>query len=154
MQEYELLKFIKSKYQVRFEIIEHDLQNYNTPGDYYFNEGTLVFAASMLPDIREPMAIIIHEVTEVALLMKKHPTMPLKDIIEMVEAFDHEFEARRAAGLEAKDAEPGDHPDAPYYMEHQEATKAERAYIERLGINWEGYDDRVTATRDTYTPKR
>jgi hypothetical protein len=60
-----------------------------------------------------------------------------------IDAFDIAFESEREQGRHADDAEPGDDARAPYYLEHQFASRIERAVALELGVKLDVYDKTV-----------
>jgi hypothetical protein len=60
-----------------------------------------------------------------------------------VVAFDVNFEFERRMNLHPFDAEPGDHPKAPYKDEHTFATMVEMMMAQKLGVKWSDYEKTV-----------
>lgn len=113
---------------------------------------------SDLGDWKKEMLIAHHELTE-ALLCLSNDVDP-----KAVDAFDIAFEeAREGRGFYlgaraqmdrdflfrdkryADDAEPGDCPYAPYYLEHQFATGFERIMATVMDVDWTAYEEACNA---------
>lgn len=117
--------------RIIIEAIDHKDQRYDTSGDWYFDRsnGDLhikVDGADVL-DQDEAFLIALHELVEAKLCHKAGVTEGA------VDAFDFKFEADRAAGKHSEEAEPGDHPDAPYRKEHRCAMLIEHMMAIFLG---------------------
>lgn len=76
--------------------------------------------------------IAIHELLEWYLTQKKGIR------IEEIDRFDILFERGREKD---NTDEPGDDINAPYYDEHQFASRIERIAAEELGVDWTEYDN-------------
>lgn len=132
--------------KIIIETIPHHTQRYPTVGDWYytkeavltekggFTEEVLHIKVSSLSDWRREALIAVHELVEVLICKHRGITQ------EAVDEFDKAFERDREAGrLEDPDAEPGDHPSAPYVREHCLATAVERMLCAELGVMWDQY---------------
>ena len=113
-------------------------QRYNTVGDYFKDEaGNRVFTVSDMNNWKYEFLIALHELIESALCEARN----IND--EAIDAFDIAFETKRlsnpAIGM------PGDDQNAPYYKEHQFATKIEKMMAVELGVDWETYDGTCAA---------
>lgn len=121
------------------EVIPHAQQRYNTPADYTTDPESGVTTIRISEEIGNPfsiMAVAIHEMTEVRLCRLAGVTD------EQIDAWDMSFDDRP----DADDyPEPGNHPDAPYHTQHMVALKAERAYVEAMGMDWKRHDEAVLA---------
>ncbi len=107
-------------------------QRYNTVGDYYFDEqGNRVFAVSDMNNWKYEMLVVVHEMIEAALCEDRGVTD------KMIDDFDFTFETKRLT--DPNIGEPGDQPEAPYFKEHQFATKIEKMLAEELGVDWNSY---------------
>jgi len=107
-------------------------QRYDTVGDYYVDEnGKRVFSISSMEDWRYEFLILIHELVESTLCKDRGVSG------EEIDAFDFAFEKNR--NPEDKTSEPGDDPAAPYFREHQFASKIERMVADELGVDWDEY---------------
>ena len=119
------------------EVIDHETHRYSTVGDWFYDaDGTLHIKVSKLSDWRREALIALHELTEV-LLCKNDGVS-----VEVVDAFDKNFEANRA---DDNEDEPGDEPDAPYVKQHCMATGVERILAAHLGVQWKPYEDELCA---------
>ena len=122
--------------KVIIETIPHKDHRYPTVGDWFYEpDGTLRIKVSELSDWRLEALIAVHELVETLLCEHRGITQ------QQVDDFDKAFEADREAGkLEDPDAEPGDHPAAPYVREHCVATGIERLLAAELNVNWATYE--------------
>lgn len=121
---------------IEAKVIHHDSHRYPTVGDWTVDlHGTRHFRISDMGDADYEFMVLIHEMVEQHLCQKRGVTT------EMVDEFDMQFEIEREQGIHDKDAEPGDSPIAPYYQEHQFATKIEREICSYLGIDWDKYNN-------------
>jgi|GEM_PF-2368109 len=124
------------------EVIPHTSQRYNTVGDYWIDDnGVRQIRLSDLGDPYYEKLVLIHELVEITLNQKAGVTDA------MVDEFDFAFEEDRAPNDES---EPGDDPRAPYYEQHQFASKVEREMAEQLGVDWDAYGERVEEVMATY----
>jgi hypothetical protein len=136
--------------KVIINVIEHDEQPYDTVGDWRF-EGedgkpikqeealskantcgcVLRINVSRMGNWKYEMMVAVHELVETLLCMKDCVD------VETVDAFDKEFEAKRA---ESDEREPGDDAEAPYMKQHCVATGVERILCAAMGEGWTAYD--------------
>src|SRR6266568_1109420 len=109
----------------------HNLQRYNTIGDWYTDKitGTVYIRVSTLGSWRYELLVAIHELVEAFLCMHDEVAE------ESVTKFDKQFVER--------DAEPGDSPNAPYQKQHCIATGVERILAACLGVKWAYYEDDI-----------
>ena len=121
----------------------HLQQRYPTVGDWWFDPeeeysgGALQIKVSIMGNDHYETLVAIHEIIE-AILCKS------RGISESdVTAFDVQYESDRDKGLHEETSEPGNDPAAPYYREHQFATKVERLIADELGVDWDEYDKAV-----------
>jgi len=61
----------------------------------------------------------------------------------MIDDFDMKYEATRME--DDHTSEPGDHPLAPYRLEHFAATTFERLFATELGVEWYEYEEAVNS---------
>lgn len=117
--------------------IKHEQQRYETVGDWQWDEkGNLVITISDMGDWRYNFLVAFHEQVEVMLCRKRGITQ------EEVDQFDMAYESQRK---ENDTSEPGDSRLAPYYNEHQFATKLEREMARELGVDWDDYCEKVNS---------
>ena len=123
---------------VTIDVIPHQLQRYDTCGDYVYNqdERYLQIRVSQTDDWREAMTVAVHELVEALLVVQRGISEP------QISAFDQKF------GGDVD--EPGEHPESPYYDEHLVATVVERAMAHELGLHWPTYEEHIYALSDTY----
>ncbi len=106
------------------QFIEHREQRYNTIGDWWIHDGVLHVRISRLPLLSSMVAVAVHEIVEAILCY-------LAGIEEYrVSAFDAYIERNKII------VEPGDHPRAPYHLQHGFATACERIIVAAAGTNW------------------
>lgn len=121
---------------LHYEIIPHEKHRVPGVGDYWEDppgSGNWQIRVSDVGDWRMALLIAVHEIVELGQTENE-------GIAESaITAFDLEFERRNID----PEAEPGDHPDAPYREAHRFAENIERLYAQRLGVNWQEYDKRV-----------
>jgi hypothetical protein len=118
--------------------IPHEDQRYETCGDYYYDkEGNLIVLISDTGDQRSNFAVAIHEVFEA--LSCQIAQIPEEDITE----FDIAYEEARKP--EDTTSEPGDDPAAPYRLQHQSATLAERIFCDSVDLDWSRHEANVYA---------
>lgn len=121
--------------KITIETIPHGEQRYPTIGDWLFDEaGDLQIRVSSMGNWKYEALVAHHELIEALLCKDRGITW------EMVDAFDKEFNRRRAF---AEGGEPGDAPDCPYRKEHFFATTAERTLAEAFDVDWFKYDAAV-----------
>jgi Tat protein secretion system quality control protein TatD with DNase activity len=144
---------------VEVQVIEHKHQRYDTAGDWQVarqGEGAdqLIVTVSDTGDPRMNVLLAHHEVTEGMLCYYAGVTQRKVDDFDKnfeqarqaaIEQNQTEFTFRGETGLDVGSAEPGDHPEAPYYQEHQLATAFERAMAVTLGVEWLAYERRLGA---------
>ena len=107
---------------------------YETVGDWYDDGEHLTVKVADMGNDDYHLLVLIHELVEAYLCRKAG----VKE--EDVSAFDIEFEKNRKEG---NTDEPGDEPEAPYFLQHQSATRVERQLAAELGVNWNEYDEFV-----------
>lgn len=128
----------KSLVAVSIRFIDHICQRYPTVGDWFWRHTTLHIRVSDMRDDRFNMLVAVHEYIEALLCWKAN--ISESDVTK----FDLDFEDKRSRHeLLGGVKEPGDHPDAPYFKQHQIATNVERFLADQLGIDWEEYDAAV-----------
>ena len=116
--------------------VPHRKQRYETVGDWIPGKPAQI-RVSRMRDQRYVFLVALHEMIEYE-LCKMHG---ISD--EEVVAFDVNFEAERRLNLHPMDAEPGDHPKAPYRNEHEFATMIEMMVAQKLGVSWSDYEKTV-----------
>lgn len=118
--------------KITIKTIPDSHQRYNTVGDYYTDErGNRIFAVSDMNNWKFEFLVAIHELVESALCQDRGVTDAA------IDAFDLSFEEKRLKG--EVDGEPGNDPSAPYYKEHQFASKIEKMLADELDVDWEEY---------------
>ena len=118
--------------------VPHRKQRYETVGDWIPGRPAQI-RVSRMKDQRYVFLVALLEMIEYE-LCKMHG---IKD--KEVVAFDVNFEAERRMNLHPLDAEPGDHPKAPYREEHEFATAIEKMVAQKLGVSWSDYEKTVLA---------
>lgn len=123
--------------QINIKTIPGEEQRYPTAGDYWIEDGVIQVRVTHTRDVYD-QAIIIHELFELFSVMNKNID------IKKIDDFDIAFEKLRDENPEViGDSEPGDMVSAPYYEDHQEATKVEKAFIAHNGVDWDEYDEDI-----------
>ena len=120
--------------QITIKTIPHKKQRYATCGDWIVEDGNVNIFVSELGDWREEMLIAYHELREALLCIHRGILQ------ELVDAFDREYEQNREKG---DTSEPGDNRNAPYFMEHQLASRDELLLAHDLGVDWEKYGEHI-----------
>lgn len=115
--------------RIVIEFIPQEQQRYDTCGDWFFEDTTLVLKISRMAKPVWEQAVAIHELLEAMACNANGITQ------EAVDEFD--------MGIGADLDEPGDSPLAPYRVEHAWATVVERVFIGSVGENWSTYDAAV-----------
>ena len=118
--------------------VPHRKQRYETVGDWIPGKPAQI-RVSKMKDQRYVFLVALHEMIEYE-LCKMHGITDRE-----VVAFDVNFEAERRLNLHPLDAEPGDHPKAPYKNEHEFATMVEMMVAQKLGVSWSDYEKTVLA---------
>ncbi len=111
---------------ISVKIIPHSKQRYETSGDYWIDRrGTIQIRISKSRNWRHEALLLMHELTEMLLCIDRGVSF------KAIDRFDMNFKG---------DGEPGDDPRAPYYRQHQFATKIERLLAKELRVNWRAYN--------------
>lgn len=126
--------------------IPHREQRYDTLGDWYdslrMTEGGRrclnIRLSDSLPD-DDAFLVALHELIEVWICRKRGITQ------DQVDAWDMQFEKDRAEGKHGPEDEPGEHPGAPYRMEHKFAMVIEELLCAELGIKWDDHEAALNA---------
>ncbi|HYA56102.1 MAG TPA: hypothetical protein VED22_04810 [Nitrososphaerales archaeon] len=116
--------------------VPHKKQRYETVGDWIPGRPAHI-RVSRMKDQRYVFLVALHEMIEYE-LCKMHGITDRE-----VVAFDVNFEAERRMNLHPLDAEPGNHPKAPYRNEHEFATMVEMMVAQKLGVSWSDYEKTV-----------
>jgi hypothetical protein len=116
--------------------VPHRKQRYETVGDWIPGKPAEI-RVSKMKDQRYEFLVALHEMIEFE-LFKMHGITDRE-----VVAFDVNFEAERRLNLHPFDAEPGDHPKAPYRSEHEFATMVEMMVAQKLGVSWSDYEKTI-----------
>lgn len=112
--------------RIVIDFIPPAAQRYDTAGDYgTAPDGSWWFKISYLARPEYGVAVLIHELAEKCLCARDG----VED--EEIDRYDMAYDG---------DGEPGDELDAPYYHQHQAATKVERQIIDAFGLDWGTYD--------------
>jgi len=134
--------------RIVIETIPHQQQRYNTVGDWrYLEDDTLLIRVSKMSDSRYEFLVGVHEVIEAELC--RHDGVTQKE----VDDFDIRFEQLRADRGDTITDEPGDHPEAPYSIQHCIATGIERLLAAVLLVDWYEYEQELNKLGDSYGRK-
>lgn len=111
----------------------YNRMRYETVGDYLYHLDSDVFwfMIAEMGNTDYEALVFLHEFVEAYLCWKAQ--IPE----EKIATFDREFEDSTKSG------EPGDDPKAPYFKQHQIATKFERMLADELGVQWDEYDKAI-----------
>ncbi len=124
---------------IEIKTIPDNKQRYNTVGDYWKKEGKGIFHISDMNNWTHEILIAVHEIVEESLCRARGISN------DAITTFDEQYENGRTYGVLD---EPGNDPKAPYYKEHQFATKIEKLFAEELGVNWEEYNNLIAKLDD------
>lgn len=127
------------KKKIEIKIIPDKDQRYNTAGDYFKKKSKWVIKVSDMPRWKYEALVAVHELTEMLLCHDRKISM------ESIDKFDIEYDKNRP-----KDdtSEPGDDIKAPYYREHQFATKVEKMLAKELDVDWDTYNGEIAKLMD------
>lgn len=118
---------------INFKVIPHNKMRYKTCGDYYKKNGELHVRISKMNSKHE-FLVLIHEMIEWFLIDQEGIS------IKEIDDFDMLYEETKT-----DNSEPGNDPNAPYFDEHQFATHIEKLLADKLGVNWNKYDENVNS---------
>jgi len=117
--------------------IPHKKQRYETSGDWWFDtKGDLQIRVSEEMPEESQQLVALHEFAEVIMCRAQGITQ------KSVDQFDIEYEKNRKEGDQS---EPGDHPHAPYNIQHSLATAIERIVCTQMNLSWSEHDAAVLA---------
>lgn len=131
---------------INIKIIPHKEQRFNTTAEWWIDDaGILQVRVSDLGNLDYIKLHVIHELFEAfACTYNKNADL------DVVEAFDAQYEAKREAGAELNSYdEAGFDPDCPYQDEHVAATGVEMLLSTFLRVKWSNYDRRVSEVAKT-----
>ncbi len=131
--------------RIVIESIPHEQQRYNTPGDWFWDDGTLQIRVSRLSEWKLEFLMAFHELFEA--MWCKNEGVSQHD----VDRWDTKFELARK---DEDTREPGDSLNAPYYTGHQLATGLERIAAAELGVNWQEYEEEVLSLSKEITHEK
>src|ERR1700679_1108234 len=142
--------------KILIETIPHPSQRYDTCGDWTVSpNGNWHIQVSQLHNWRREVLIAIHELVEMTLCRDKGITAKAVDDFDLWYDKALQHLAKCTAGDVCEECnhgtlksmtsaeEPGDCPDAPYYIQHQIATVVERLLAAQMGVDWLAYEDQV-----------
>jgi hypothetical protein len=109
---------------IEIKTIPQEQHRYETIGDYVGHERLRFIQISDMGNAKYEFLIALHEMIEQALCLERGIAE------ESITKFDKEFKG---------EGEPGDDPSAPYYNEHQFATKVEEMVCKEIGLDWNAY---------------
>lgn len=136
---------MKEKLLLKVEVIPHETQKYETPGNWIINkDGSITIQVSYTGDDNYSFLIGIHEAIEAWLC--RMAGISQKDVDE----FDEAYELARLNYVKApcgcmptEDSEPGHDRHAPYNRQHKFAESIERTLAKKLMVEWREYDRTV-----------
>lgn len=125
--------------EIFVQVIPHNEQLYDTVGNYIENNGMGVWdiEISEMSKWEYESLVLVHELVE--MILTKHRKISWKSI----DKFD--------MGLGKDLSEPGNDKRAPYFKEHQFATRIEKMLCNELGIDWNKYDKVISKLK--WSPK-
>jgi hypothetical protein len=117
---------------IEIQTIPPEKQRYITLGDWFHveqekPEERAMIRVTELGDDRYNFLIAFHELIEMVLCEQRGISA------DDVDNFDLSFEGK---------GEPGDHPAAPYFREHQFAMMMEKIMANEMGVDWTVYNTR------------
>jgi hypothetical protein len=116
------------------QTIPHKSHRYPTVGDFLHRRGVDTILVSDMHNDSYALLVGLHELVEMTLCRKAGVSF------RAITAFDKAYEkARKPGDL----SEPGDSRKAPYFRQHQVATKIEKQMCKALGIKWAEYNAKV-----------
>lgn len=110
----------------------HNLQSYDTAGDYGDEGRTWFISVSRLPDWRYEACVMIHELVE--MFLTRHHGVRWTDIDD----FD-------IIGAGKNHPDPGSLTEAPYHNEHMLAEQLEKKFAKMIGVDWDEYNKALDA---------
>jgi hypothetical protein len=112
--------------KIVLETISRSEQRYDTVGDWFTDaDGVAHIRITNSFDRRYAWLLMLHELVEFILCQQRGISQ------ESVDKWDMEWK---------DEGEPGDHPNAPYYHEHQFAEVLERYLASELDVDWGEYE--------------
>lgn len=116
--------------------VPHNEHVYPTVGDWRtvtrlagaVPKEVLVISVSAMESADYEFLVGVHELVEAWLCRKRGITAQQVDDFDMTHL----------------DEEPGDNPEAPYYKEHQFASKIERMIADELDVDWQAYEKHLS----------
>lgn len=130
---------------IKIKTIPHRLQRYKTVGDWLVYDGQLVeILISVMMNRDYEMAVAVHELIEAHLCGKRGITS------KEVDEWDNYYEKVRIVlgplqcGCKiTATSEPGNDKHAPYFEEHQFATKIEKMFAKQMKMDWKEYGKKI-----------
>jgi len=117
----------------RISTLQHNLQRYNTVGDWRFDATELHIAVSECKGCADYENLVaVHELIEALLCQARGITGDMVDTWDK-DHIDH--------------PDPGSIPGCPYFREHMFATMVERAMAAELDVNWDKYEEALEAIK-------
>ena len=114
--------------------IPHKSHRYPTCGDWFEEDGTLYILVSDEMPEESKQLVALHEFAEWMMCKANGVTQ------KQVDTFDMGFEKNRQPGDES---EPGDHPSAPYHVQHRLATSIELMTASQMKVDWAAHEEAI-----------
>jgi hypothetical protein len=114
-----------------------DQMRYKTCGDYYYVGSKMFLDVCDQKNEDMNFLIMIHELIEEHLTKRSGITEPV------IMAHDLMFEKEREEGKHDEFAEPGEDPRSPYRDAHLFAEGIEKQICEKMGIDWNEYNENL-----------
>jgi hypothetical protein len=108
--------------KIVIDFIPHESQRYPTAGDWTYEGDILHIKLSRTKDPRSEQALAVHELLEAIACNANDISQQAVDNFDM--------------GVGANLDDPGDHPDAPYHLQHVLATVVEQIAVKSMGHGW------------------
>lgn len=128
--------------KLRFEIVSHKNQRYETCGDYYQHKGVWWFTISRMKDKRYIYLVLFHEFVEWGLCRLWGIKGREIDRYDIAYEKAREKKGKAPCGCRIKD-EPGDDIHAPYHQAHALASQCEQLIAKAIGVDWVSYDEAI-----------
>jgi len=115
--------------KIIIEAIPKAQMRYDTAGDWFQDGGDLRIQVDEALPVDEQFLIALHELVEVKLCIMRGISQQMVDDFDM-----NSWPVLVAAVPGLADTEPGDHPAAPYRMEHRQAALVEHVAASFMGL--------------------
>lgn len=125
--------------KITIEVIPHNQQRYNTPGDWQYGTAQtgkdIAIRVSSCENQCHELLLMIHELVEAWLCQQQGITS------ESVDQFDMKFTGT---------IEPGNLSEAPYHFQHAVASSIEEFAASTLCLDFADYEEALCQLQDHY----